>query len=180
MAKTYTDLSSAATGSVLTATAYNNHITNTENLIVPAACQVRRTTNLTGYTSDAAITWESEAFDTDDMWASSPQPTRITINTAGLYLVSFTGQGTGATTITLVNGNISVNGTTAVSNYTNSIASAGGYFSTNAILNLAVNDYITCAVGFAGGSAYVVAGNSTAQSQAQTRCTVTWIGKTSL
>lgn len=183
MAKTYNTFTNVSTGSTLTATTFNNLLTNTANYRVPPACQVRRTSNLTGYTSDAAITWESAAFDTegagDPMWAASPNPTRITIRTAGLYVVSLIGRASGAATITLTNFNIRVNGSSSASNYLNVITATATYGTTSGIFNLAVGDYVEGAVGFAGGSAYVIHGSSTAQSQDQTRLTVTWIGQTS-
>lgn len=38
-------------------------------------------------TGSGAISWDTETTDTDSMWASSPNPTRITPQTSGLFLV---------------------------------------------------------------------------------------------
>ena len=179
MAKTYNTFTNVATGDVYTAASHNAILTNVNNYRVPPSCQVRRTTNLTGYTSDAAITWESEAFDTDDMWASSPNPTRITIATAGLYLVTFSGKVDATATLTLAHANMSVNGNLVTGQFGSVLSNVTSRFTLSTLLNLAANDYITCAVGLVGGSAYIINGSATAQDSTQTRCTVTWLGQVS-
>lgn len=109
MAKTYNPLTSDVTaGSVLTATAYNQVLTNVRNYRVPPMCRVRRSG-----TASAAITpsssttgfleWNTQDVDTeepDDMWVSGSS-TRITVRTAGLYLVqtNFVLDFTGTSTI---------------------------------------------------------------------------------
>lgn len=183
MPKTYNTIPTVSTGDVYTATAHNNIVTNVNNYRVPPACQVRRTTNLTGYSSDTAITWESAAFDTEDpnnpMWAASPNPTRITIKTPGLYMVTFTGKVDATTTLTLANANISLNGNLTAAQFCSVLSGVTSRFAMGHILNLAANDYITCAVGFVGGSSYLITGSATAQDSGQTRCTVTWLGQVS-
>jgi hypothetical protein len=183
MPKTYNTIPTTTTGSVYTAAAHNNIVTNVNNYRVPPACQVRRTTNLTSYTSDAAITWESAAFDTespsDPMWAASPNPTRVTIKTAGLYMVTFTGKADATATLTLANANISLNGNLTAAQFCSVLAGVTSRFAIGHILNLAANDFITCAVGLVGGSSYSISGNATAQDSLQTRCTVTWLGQVS-
>ena len=183
MAKTYNPLSDVTVGSVLTASDYNEAVENSNNFRVPPACQVRRTTNLTSYTSDAGITWESAAYDTegvsDPMWAASPNPTRVTIKTAGLYVVSFAGKVDGSATMTLVNAAISVNNNLVSGSFGSVFAGNTARFATSLILNLAATDFITCALGIVGGSAYVVTGSATAQDSTQTRLTVSWIGQAS-
>lgn len=179
MPKTYTDLSNVTTGSVLTATAYNNHIANTENVIVPPLVQVRRTTNQTGYSGGTAITWESVGIaSTDDtMWAASPNPTRVTINSDGIYLVQFTGRASGAATVSLVSAGIMRNGTLVSDSFQPATSNAGN-FSISAVLDLSATNYIEAQCNFVGGSAYVVEG-AASLTQAQTRLTVCWIGKKS-
>ncbi len=179
MPKTYNTIPTTTTGSVYTAAAHNNIVTNVNNYRVPPMVQVRRTTALTGYTSDAAITWESEAFDTDDMWASSPNPNRVTINTAGMYLVTFSGKVDATATLTLAHANMSVNGNLVTGQFGSVLSAITSRFTVSTLLNLAVSDYITCAVGLVGGSAYIINGSATAQDSTQTRCTVTWLGQVS-
>jgi hypothetical protein len=183
MAKTYNTIPTTTTGSVYTAAAHNNIVTNVNNYRVPPACQVRRTTNLTSYTSDAAITWESAAFDTespsDPMWAASPNPTRVTIKTAGLYVVSLTGKADATATLTLANANISVNGNLVAGQFCSVLAAITSRFAISVVLNLAASDFITAAVGLVGGSAYIITGSATAQDSTQTRLTVSWLGQAS-
>ena len=92
MAKTYTAAGTVAAGDVYTAAAHNIIATDVNNFIVPPACKVVRTTD-TAYTSIAAIPFQSVAagdkgFDTDSMW-SAGDPTKITLNTAGIYSIVF-------------------------------------------------------------------------------------------
>jgi hypothetical protein len=91
--KTYNTFTNVSTGDVLTATNFNNVLTNIAGYRVPPMCRVRRSG-----TASAAITpstgatgfldWNTEDVDTesDDMWVSGSS-TRITVRTAGLYLV---------------------------------------------------------------------------------------------
>lgn len=88
MAKTYNTFTNVATGDVYTAAAHNNILTNLGNYRVPPAVRVKITANKT-LTSDAAISWDAEDYDTDDMWTSGGT---ITINTAGIYLFTFKGR----------------------------------------------------------------------------------------
>jgi hypothetical protein len=182
MAKTYNTISTFTSGQVLTAAQMNEIGTNSNNYRVPPSCQVRRTTNQTGYASDAVITWESAAFDTegvaDPMWQASPNPTRVTIKTAGLYLVSFIGEITSSAGLTLSNPNVRLNGTTVVSAcFLNGLSTVSA-FTTASTLNLAANDYLEGRVGASGGGSYAITGSATTNTQ-QTRLTVTWLGQVS-
>jgi hypothetical protein len=99
--------------------------------------------------------------------------TTVTIETAGLYLLSFVGRANG-TSVTRIIPNIKLAGTNVVA--VESLPSGGDtLFSVSSIQNLAVNDQITAAVSFVAGSAYVVQGNATPANN-QTRLTVQWIG----
>jgi len=187
MAKTYNTLGTVAPGDVLRANsgtaAYNGVITNVNNFRVPPACQVRRTSNLTGYTSDAAITWQSAAYDTegvgDPMWAASPNPTQVTIKTTGLYVASFAGKADATATLTLANATLSVNGNLVAGQFCNVLSSVTSRFAISVVLKLAASDFITAAVGLVGGSAYIITGSATEQDSTQTRLTVSWIGQAS-
>ncbi len=88
MAKTYNSIPTVSTGDVYTATAHNNIATNVNNYRVPPAVRVKLTGNKT-LTSDAAISWDAEDYDTDDMWTSGGT---VTIKTAGIYLFTFKGR----------------------------------------------------------------------------------------
>ena len=184
MPKTYTAVPSVSTGDVYTAATYNTYTAqNVNNLIVPPSCIVRRTTNQTSYTSNTAITWESTLYDTDSpMWASSPNATRVTIQTAGIYLVSFIGYVTASATMTAIQPRVYLNGVAniAMDATLNAVNSGtGGTWMLSGTMSLSASDYLEAGVGFTGGSAYVINGSATSQAFSQTRLAVTWIGRTS-
>jgi hypothetical protein len=91
MAKTYNTISTFTSGQVLTAAQMNEIGTNSNNYRVPASCSVYFGTNST-YTENTDIAWTAQDYtNTDSMWTSGAT---VTINTAGLYLVTFTGRAT--------------------------------------------------------------------------------------
>ena len=173
MAKTYTLAGTVSAGDVATAAAFNVVTADINNLIVAPTCQVRRTTNLTGYSSGSDITWESEGFDTDDMYTSG---TSITINTAGIYLVTFTGGYGASATLTRVFNSIHKSGTSIAEQECLGVATGGGFCS-SVITNCAAAATLTARVTFTGGSAYLIAG-SASENANQTRLTAKWIGLT--
>ena len=91
MAKTFTsNLPAVSTGDVLTATAQNNLLTTLNSHTVPPMASVYRSAalshTLTG--NYQAISFDTEHFtNTDSMWAIG-SPTRITLTTIGIYLVT--------------------------------------------------------------------------------------------
>lgn len=181
MAKTYNTFTNVSTGDVLTATNFNNVLTNIAGYRVPPACTVRRTSNLTSYTNGAAITWNEAAWDTespsDPMWAAG-SPTVITIRTAGIYLVTFAGYCGGSATITLTYPAISVNSTVVQTQYSVTNGGAASMFSMSTTLSLAATNTVSANVSFIGGSGYLIYGNSTL-ADTQTRLSVTWLGQVS-
>jgi len=182
MPKTYNTIPTTTTGSVYTAAAHNNIVTNVNNYRVPPACQVRRTANLTGYTSTADIAWNSAAYDTespsDPMWAASPNAERVTIRTAGVYLVVFKGYLTASATLTIVQPSIEKNGTSVCDIYGTITGGAASLWSSAVVLSLAASDYIGASVFISGGSGYVINGNAT-EANIQTTLTATWLGQAS-
>jgi hypothetical protein len=179
MAKTYNTISTFTSGQVLTAAQMNEIGTNVNNYRVPPLIQVRRSSDQTGYTGGSAITWNDVSItDTDPtMWAASPNPTRITVNTAGVYLVNFTGEAGGAATVSVVSANIARNGTLVAGSFNPALNNAAP-FMVSTVLNLSATDYLEAACNFAGGSAYFVSGNASV-AQDQTRLTVVWLGQAS-
>jgi hypothetical protein len=179
LSKTYNPLSNVTVGSVLTASDYNKAVENSNNFRVPPSVMVRRTTNLTSYTSDTAIAWQSVgSTDTDPtMWTVS-DATKITINTAGLYLVAFTGTATGTATISTAIPGILVNASFVASSTTAIFSGTTARWALALVLNLSAGNALTASVGFSGGSAYVVSGNASLASD-QTRLSATWLGLTS-
>jgi hypothetical protein len=177
MPKTYTAAGTVSAGDVYTAAAHNIIATDVNNFIVPPTCQARVTTTITGYVDGSDITFNTTAaFDTDGMF-SSGAPTRITVQTSGLYVVSFIGGYDGVATITRALTQIKKNGGGAIVQQEVFGNSTSGSFSTSAILNLNASDFLTVGLSFAGGSAYRVIGNAT-EATSQTRLTATWIGRT--
>jgi hypothetical protein len=150
MAKTYNTLGTVAPGDVLRANsgtaAYNGVITNVNNYRVPPMCRVHRAAALS-HTSNGnfqAISFDTETFTQTDsgMWAVGT-PTRITIQTAGLYLI--TGSFELANNATGVRGgDLILNGTTRLSYsfVTASNGSFGSAFALAATYSLAVGNYV--------------------------------------
>ena len=180
MPKTYNTIPSVSTGDVYTATAHNNIVTSVNNYRVPPACTAYRSSDLTSYAS-AAITWQAVLFDTespsDPMWASG-SPTQITVRTAGLYLVTFSGYTTATATVTLVVPRVYV-GASIVAQQNSPVQSGtDSGFSFSTVLSCAVGNVITADVAYVGGSAYVIKGAASTTNQ-QTRLSVAWLGQVS-
>jgi hypothetical protein len=84
MPKTYNTFTNVSTGDVLTATNFNNVLTNVNNYRVPPSVKVTKNANqnVSGVTT---VTWNTQDHDTDDMWTSGGT---LTAQTAGMYLWS--------------------------------------------------------------------------------------------
>jgi hypothetical protein len=181
MPKTYTavTVANATAGNAILASDHSTNFQNVNNLIAPPSCQVVRTTNLTSYTADSDISWTTTAsWDTDGMF-SAGSPTKITIQTTGLYLITMIGRLTATATITLVDPYIYVNGTTQL-NFVliPSISTTVGEWTSSLVHSFSAGDYFTQRVSVAGGSNYTISGSATTN-DTQTRLNVVWIGRTS-
>lgn len=177
MAKTYNSIPTVSTGDVYTATAHNNIVTNVNNYRVPPMCQVYRSTDLTGYTNQAAISWSAEAFDTDDMWSSG---TNVTINTAGVYAVTFQGVARGSATISRGLPEIRVNSGANILTQNDFIVVGGTGIAFNAAIieSFTAGQVVTASFFFIGGSSYLIDG-ATPPSNESTRLTLVWLGQVS-
>ena len=153
-------------------------VTDVNNLIVPPSASIYRTNNLTSYTSDTNIAFETEDWDTDGMVDLGAQSTRITIQTAGLYLITARIRPSGSATITRTLVKIMVNDAEveAFDPVVDSTAARASVFSTQRVL--AVNDFITVRAAITGGSAYSIPGAAT-EGANRARLTATWICRTS-
>lgn len=174
MAKTYTAAGSAIAGEVYTASAHNVIVTDVNNLIVPAALRLNLTTSAT-ITNGSSISWSSEAYDTDGMWSSG---STITVNTTGLYVMTFNGFVTAATSLAYAISQINIGGD--VTHYGAGAAILGGnsgYISQSVLANIEATNTITFAVAFSAVGAVTLAG--TTNDATRTRATVTWVGRTS-
>ena len=88
MAKTYNTFTDVATGDVYTAAAHNDVLENINNYRVPPMCRVKQTSGQSvAYNTNVILSFDDEDFDTDAMHDNATNNSRITINTAGVYLV---------------------------------------------------------------------------------------------
>ena len=163
MAKTYTAAGTVAAGDVYTAAAHNIIATDVNNMIVPPTVLVKRTSNLTSYTSLTPITWQAEDFDTDGMWSSG---SNVNINTTGIYAISFVGRMTTATAVTLAE--------TSCGGYSTPIAlsRANDYRWTHSLISeLTAGSTINASIEFAGGTTHSIDGTTVV-----TRLCLMWVG----
>ena len=180
MAKTYTAVPSVNTGDVYTAASYNTYTAaNVSNLIVPPAAKIWRTSNLTGYTTGAQITYQAVSYDTDSMW-SSGTPTVLTIQTAGIYVVTFSVNWSATATVTAWQPAININnGASNVARLELACPSTTqGWAVVTYTGSLGVSTVLGSSVSFTGGSAYSLNGSGS-DVASNTILTATWIGRTS-
>jgi len=143
MAKTYNTVPDKAAGDQFTEAMWDDYIkTNVNNLRVPPMCIVDRTAALNQTTSDAyeAFTFDTETLDTDGMWASSPNPTRVTISTAGVYAVNFIVQISATTGVVATA--IKKNGAFEAFLQSKAAHAASSYMTGTCYLSLAATDYV--------------------------------------
>jgi hypothetical protein len=176
MAYTFPTLTDVATGDVLTAVGYNNVQQTSRQLRVPPACEVYRTSNLTGYTSNTAITWQAERYDTDGMWTSGSS---VTIQTPGIYVITLNVGITATATVTLMTAGIYISGQLSAQTYANVANGNDSYASVSAAYSLAAAQTVTAACAFVGGSNYAIVGSATAYAREQARLSVAWLGQVS-
>ena len=148
------------------------------------ACQVRRTTDYS-YGTLSDVSWESKTFDTDSMW-SVANPTYVTINTAGIYAVTFSAYMTCSATLTEAFARIlkyPVGGGPVLD--TGRVWAAGGSLTPTGCLVIlsniivcSVGDKLSAQLGLTGGSVYTLKGSTTAESYQQTRMSVVRLGGT--
>jgi hypothetical protein len=176
MAKTYNSLSTVTVGSVLTASDYNDALENLNNHRVPPSVRVFRSSDASSYTSAAAISWNAEAWDTDDMFTATS--TNITVQTSGLYACTFYAYAVGSATITLVTPTVLVGGSSRLTTTLNT-GTTGGRFVLSGVLDLAATNVVTASVTFSGGSAYTIGGNASSNDINASHLTLQWLGQKS-
>lgn len=146
MAKTYTTVPTKSTGNTVSTSDWNTYVRdNLNNLIVPPSVSVKRASAQSiSNTTWTAVSWDTELWDTDSMWSSTPNPTRLTIGTTGLYCVNanvtFTNTASGIGRIV----GIRTNGTT-VNAVQYQYQLGVGFLAVNhvqAILDLTATDYL--------------------------------------
>jgi hypothetical protein len=147
------------------------------NVVVPPSASIRRTTDQTGYASGGQITWQSTQYDTDTMW-SAGAPTRLTVNTAGIYLITFYVYLTATATLTYIQPDIIIDGNQFQTNFVPAISTTAAYAGVSATASLTAGQYIAAAVYLGSGSAHIIKG-SASYGGSQTRLTATLIGRVS-
>jgi len=172
MAKDYNTFTDVSTGDVYTAAAHNLLLENVENYRVPPSCRLERATGQVVYdASTATIVWDQEAWDTDTMHDLSTNQDRITIKTAGIYLVvgavRYTAGISDDASITILE-----NGTLVVRDEGGPANTAGGR-TVSVMLNLAVNDYLQMQV-YQNNSA-----NTSRTTTSGTFFSAVWLGQAS-
>ena len=89
MPKTFTNLTTVATGDLLAATAHNNLLTTVNNHTVPPMCKAtKNATQSIPHATATVITLPTEDYDTDGMHSTLGNTSRITIATDGVYTVT--------------------------------------------------------------------------------------------
>jgi len=180
VAKTYNTISTFVSGAILTASQMNGIGTNVNNYRVPPTAIAVRTTTSAAYTLNTDITFESATasggHDTDSMWAGG-SPTRLTVTTPGIYLVTFNGYVTmassgGVQTLVILKNGSSVCETYLPNSGTNHL------WSLSHVINLALNDYITVRHTNGGSGAATIYG-ATSNTNTQTRVGLSWLGQAS-
>ena len=169
MAKTYNTIGTFTAGAILTAAQMNAIGTNVNNYRVPPACSVYFGTNTT-YTQDTDISWTAQDFtNTDGMWTSGGN---ITVQTAGLYLVTFTGRATatvsaGARAVLNLAGSPSVHGPEQTT--------TDFRWSISLVRSFAASDTIAARVQWSGSGTVTLQGSASLRPT----LTATWLGQVS-
>jgi hypothetical protein len=84
MPKTYNTFTNVSTGDVLTATNFNNVLTNVNNYRKPPLLRVRRAADqsIAGNVS-GAVRFDTKDIDIDDDWGFTPSSNLLTVGTTG-------------------------------------------------------------------------------------------------
>jgi hypothetical protein len=173
MPKTYTAAGTVSAGDVYTAAAHNIIATDVNNFIVPPMCRLEKSAGAS-ITSGSAFTWNVESFDTDDMHSTSSNTERITINTAGVYLVTFTYLINFSGTVTKEQAQIRRNGGGYQYGMKYGSASTNTANTLQTFVACSASDYLDALIDFTGGSSFTVDGNV-----ASTSFSALWVGRTS-
>jgi hypothetical protein len=181
MAKTYNTIPTTTTGSVYTAAAHNNIVTNVNNYRVPPMARVRRATSNFSVTAGSSgfFEWNSETYDTDGMYdGASPQ--RLTVQTAGVYLVvmNFVLQWSGTATVR----DVQLIHTTSGGTETNIGGVFLDYTSTSVFLRASVAVNFDASVGdYFRGRLFTLTGGTSSSllNDSTSNFSATWLGQVS-
>lgn len=145
----------------------------------PPACRVYHNANqsFTDATLNG-VAFNSERYDTNTMHDTVTNNNRITINTAGLYLVTFDGHFAAASDYTEVYGFIRVNNTSYIAQGGPGAATGGGLnvgFNVATVYKFAANDYVTADA--VQNNTANAARNLVASGNYSPEFSATWIGR---
>lgn len=169
----YVDPGAVTTGTTITST-WGNAVRNAEQYLAnPPACRVYHSANQSIVAStETTLAFDSERYDTDTMHDTVTNNSRITIKTAGLFVVQASvswaaGTGTWSSYATL-----RVNGSTVIDQDTRLAATGiGASLNPSATYKFAVNDYIEVRVWQNSGTL-----NLTATPNYSPEFSATWVG----
>jgi hypothetical protein len=133
--------------------------------------QVYRTTASASYSSNTNITWEAAGANTDSMWSSGAT---ITINTAGLYMVTLRGIISCSAGLTIINTRL-IAGEGTHRNYSPAATSTSGFAQSTFVGRFAASDTLSGRMQFTGGSSHNILGGALA-SESTTAMAVVWLG----
>lgn len=173
----YTAPTTRSTGNLITASVWNTDLVdNITFLANPPACRVYNTANqsVTSGGSGLLIPFNTERYDTDNMHSTVTNTSRITFNTAGLYLVTAHIQYAGnATGIRLAA--IRFNGATDIAYdiRMNAGASDTTAFSIATVYKFAAADYVEVLAFQSSGSTLNVFANANYSPE----FSATWVGR---
>lgn len=123
----------------------------------PPTCRVRKTANQSiNNNTQTVVTFDDERWDTDNMHDNVTNNNRITFNTAGLYIVTATGEFTSTSDFLFSGLFLSLNGTTTIAvgdgSGTSSFVSAGRWMNITTVYRFVVGDWIQLMVQQANGA----------------------------
>ena len=178
MAKTYTAAGSATAGQVYTASAHNVIVTDVNNFIVPPMCSISRTASQSiNSGTDTVVAFDTSVIDTDGMGTTGASA-KITIQTAGVYVITFAVCFAAYTSTTTRQAFVAKNaGTGTRLIFLNITPTAGAVnFNGSVIASLAASDTLTGYVYHERGSAVNIE-----SSGGHPACimSATWVGRTS-
>lgn len=173
----YTAPTTRATSNLITATIWNTDLVdNITYLANPPACRVyHNTTQSIPHITLTKLSFNSERFDTNTMHDTVTNNSRITFNTAGLYIVGFCFEMVGGADYNMCYGDIYLNNTTAlVDQRSRAGANSQWGASMTTVYKFAVADYIEARVYH--DNAALAARNSVVTNNSNPEFWAVWIG----
>lgn len=179
MAKTYNTFTNVSTGDVLTATNFNNVLTNVEGYRSPALVKLRRaTTQSINNATDTFVTWPVEDIDNDGCYTATSDT--VTIQTSGVYLVSasvyFAANNTGQRVLNIYKNPSSVSDFASVvaASWAQAVQTLGTMLSASAIVDVTALQTLKVGVYQSSGGALNVGDTGFTSA---TQFSIAWIGR---